>query len=72
MTQSKSSGTRNQNKSQSRNQQSGKPGTLSEAEPAQKAGGNLDTKSSGEHMSGKNAGSEQGTGGGAKQEQHRS
>ena len=75
MTQSKSSGTgnkdQNKNQSQGQNQQSGKPGTLSEAETAEKAAGNKDNKSSGDHMSRKKAGSDQGAGGGAKQKQHR-
>ena len=73
MTQSKSGGTwnKNQNKNQSQSQQSGEPGALSEAEAAEKATGNKDNKSSGDHMSRKKAGSDQGAGGGAKQKQHR-
>ena len=63
MTQSKSSGTQNQ--------QSGKPGAQSEAEAAEKATGNKDNKSSHDHMSRKKAGSDQGAGGAAKQKQNR-
>ncbi len=62
MTESKSSGTQNQ--------QSGKPGIPSEAETAaEKAGKNTD-KSSHDHMSREKAGSHEGAGGGAKQKEH--
>ena len=62
MTQSKSSGTDNQ--------QSGKPGTPSEAETAADASGSKEHKSSHDHMSREKAGSHEGAGGGAKQKQN--
>jgi hypothetical protein len=62
MTQSKSSGTQNQ--------QSGKPGTPSEAEAAAEAAGKNTNKSSHDHMSRERAGSHEGAGGGAKQKEH--